>query len=246
MIKNILLELAFDGRDFKGYQYQIDQRTVEEELRKAINEITGENNRVIACGRTDAGVHARKFFINFLTASEISGRGFAYHLRPELPDDILAISSKEVELDFHARFSCKTKTYRYVINQERNPHPIYRSYMENISYKLDYDLLEKGLSLLKGDHDFKSFMKEDKNLKINTQRRIDDCYYELEENKLSIYFKANSFLHNQVRIMTGSLIELARGKISLDDFKTYFDKDNKKRANPALSPAGLYLWEVEY
>lgn len=246
MIKNILLELAFDGRDFKGYQYQIDQRTVEEELKKAINEITGENNRVIACGRTDAGVHARKFFINFLTASEISGMGFAYHLRPELPDDILAISSKEVELDFHARFSCKTKTYRYVINQERNPHPIYRSYMENISYKLDYDLLEKGLSLLKGDHDFKSFMKEDKNLKINTQRRIDDCYYELEENKLSIYFKANSFLHNQVRIMTGSLIELARGKISLDDFKTYFDKDNKKRANPALSPAGLYLWEVEY
>lgn len=246
MIKNILLELAFDGRDFKGYQYQIDQRTVEEELKKAINEITGENNRVIACGRTDAGVHARKFFINFLTASEISGRGFAYHLRPELPDDILAISSKEVGLDFHARFSCKTKTYRYVINQERNPHPIYRSYMENISYKLDYALLEKGLSLLKGDHDFKSFMKEDKNLKINTQRRIDDCYYELEENKLSIYFKANSFLHNQVRIMTGSLIELARGKISLDDFKTYFDKDNKKRANPALSPAGLYLWEVEY
>ena len=246
MIKNILLELAFDGRDFKGYQYQIDQRTVEEELKKAINEITGENNRVIACGRTDAGVHARKFFINFLTASEISGMGFAYHLRPELPDDILALSSKEVGLDFHARFSCKTKTYRYVINQERNLHPIYRSYMENISYKLDYDLLEKGLSLLKGDHDFKSFMKEDKNLKINTQRRIDDCYYELEENKLSIYFKANSFLHNQVRIMTGSLIELARGKISLDDFKTYFDKDNKKRANPALSPAGLYLWEVEY
>ena len=111
MIKNILLELAFDGRDFKGYQYQIDQRTVEEELKKAINEITGENNRVIACGRTDAGVHAKKFFINFLTASEISGRGFAYHLRPHLPDDILALVSKEVGLDFHARFSCKTKTY---------------------------------------------------------------------------------------------------------------------------------------
>ncbi len=246
MIKNILLELAFDGRDFKGYQYQIDQRTVEEELKKAINEITGENNRVIACGRTDAGVHARKFFINFLTASEISGSGFAYHLRPHLPDDILALASKEVGLDFHARFSCKTKTYRYVINLEKDPHPIFRSYMENISYKLDYDLLYQGLSLLKGDHDFKSFMKEDKNLEINTQRRIDDCYYELEKNKLSIYFKANSFLHNQVRIMTGSLIELARGKISMDDFKAYFDKDNKKRANPTLSPTGLYLWEVEY
>lgn len=246
MIKNVLLELAFDGRDFKGYQYQIDQRSVEEELKKAINEVTGEDNRVIACGRTDAGVHARRFFVNFLTASDISAKGFAYHLRPYLPDDILALSSKEVGLDFHARFSCKTKTYRYIINQEKDPHPIYRSYMENITYKLDYDLLDQGLSLLKGDHDFRLFMKEDKEIEINTLRRIDDCYFRREENRLSLYFKANSFLHNQVRIMTGSLIELARGKISLDDFKAYFDKDNMKRANPALSPAGLYLWEVEY
>ena len=246
MIKNVLLELAFDGRDFKGYQYQIDQRTVEEELKKAIDELTGEDNRVIACGRTDAGVHARRFYINFLTASDISGKGFAFHLRPLLPDDILPLSSKEVGLDFHARFSCKTKTYRYIINQEKDPHPIYRSYMENITYKLNYDLLNEGLELLKGDHDFRLFMKEDKEIEINTQRRIDDCYYKLEENKLSLYFKANSFLHNQVRIMTGSLVELARGKISLDDFRAYFDKDNNKRANPALSPAGLYLWEVEY
>lgn len=246
MIKNVLLELAFDGRDFKGYQYQIDQRTVEEELKKAIDELTGEDNRVIACGRTDAGVHARRFYINFLTASDISGKGFAFHLRPLLPDDILPLSSKEVGLDFHARFSCKTKTYRYIINQEKDPHPIYRSYMENITYKLNYDLLNEGLELLKGDHDFRLFMKEDKEIEINTQRRIDDCYCKLEENKLSLYFKANSFLHNQVRIMTGSLMELARGKISLDDFRAYFDKDNNKRANPALSPAGLYLWEVEY
>lgn len=246
MIKNVLLELAFDGRDFKGYQYQIDQRTVEEELKKAIDELTGEDNRVIACGRTDAGVHARRFYINFLTASDISGKGFAFHLRPLLPDDILPLSSKEVGLDFHARFSCKTKTYRYIITQEKDPHPIYRSYMENITYKLNYDLLNEGLELLKGDHDFRLFMKEDKEIEINTQRRIDDCYYKLEENKLSLYFKANSFLHNQVRIMTGSLVELARGKISLDDFRAYFDIDNNKRANPALSPAGLYLWEVEY
>lgn len=246
MIKNVLLELAFDGRDFKGYQYQIDQRTVEEELKKAIDELTGEDNRVIACGRTDSGVHARRFYINFLTASDISGKGFAFHLRPLLPDDILPLSSKEVGLDFHARFSCKTKTYRYIITQEKDPHPIYRSYMENITYKLNYDLLNEGLELLKGDHDFRLFMKEDKEIEINTQRRIDDCYYKVEENKLSLYFKANSFLHNQVRIMTGSLMELARGKISLDDFRAYFDKDNNKRANPALSPAGLYLWEVEY
>lgn len=246
MIKNVLVKLAFDGRDFKGYQYQVDQRSVEEEIKKAINEVTGEENRVIACGRTDAGVHAKTFYVNFLTACDVSPRGFAFHIQPFLPDDILAISSKEVGLDFHARFSCKSKTYKYVINQERNPHPLYRSYMENITYKLDYDKLAEGLEILKGDHDFRLFMKEDKNIEINTHRRIDDCYFNRYENRLEIFFKAESFLHNQVRIMTGSLIELARGKISLDDFKTYFDPKSKKRANPALSPVGLYLWEVEY
>lgn len=246
MIKNVLVELAFDGRDFKGYQYQIDQRTVEDEIKKAIHEVTGEDNRIIACGRTDSGVHARSFYVNFLTASSVSPRGFAYHIQPHLPEDILALSSKEVDLTFHARFSCKSKTYKYIINQEKNPHPIYRSYMENITYKLDYDKLGQGLEVLKGDHDFRLFMKEDKTLDINTHRKIDDCYYKREEARLEIFFKAESFLHNQVRIMTGSLTELARSKISLSDFKAYFDPESKVRANPALSPAGLYLWEVEY
>lgn len=246
MIKNVLINLAFDGRDFKGYQYQIDQRTVEEEIKKAIHEVTGEDNRIIACGRTDAGVHAKSFYINFLTACSVNPKGFAYHIQPYLPDDILALSSKEVGLDFHARFSCKSKTYKYIINQEKNPHPIYRSYMENITYKLDYDKLEKGLNILKGSHDYRLFMKEDKDLNINTKRRIDDCYFKKEENRLVLFFKAESFLHNQVRIMTGSLIELARGKISIEDYKKFFDPRSNVRANPALSPAGLYLWEVEY
>ena len=118
--------------------------------------------------------------------------------------------------------------------------------MENITYKLDYDKLEKGLDILKGSHDFRLFMKEDKNLDINTKRRIDDCYFKKEENSLVLFFKAESFLHNQVRIMTGSLIELARGKISIEDYKKFFDPKSNVRANPALSPAGLYLWEVEY
>ena len=246
MIRNVLINLSFDGRDFKGYQVQKDQRTVENELKCAIHEVTGEGNRIIACGRTDAGVHARNFYVNFLTASDISPQGMAYHIQPHLPDDILAISSCEVGLDFHARFSCKSKTYKYIIRQEKNPHPIYRSYMENITYKLDYDKLSVGLEILKGEHDFRLFMKEDKDLEINTKRKIDDCYFKRDEDRLEIFFKAESFLHNQVRIMTGSLVELARGKISLEDFKAYFDPKSKIRANPALSPVGLYLWEVEY
>ena len=246
MIRNILLKISYDGSNFHGYQYQEDYRSVEEEVKKAVNKVTGEDNRIIAAGRTDAGVHAYAQYINFLTASNVNPQAFKYHLDPHLPDDILAVESKEVDLSFHARFSAKTKTYKYIINRQKLMHPIHRNYMEQVTYKLDLNKLEAGLDILKGEHDFKSFMRSDKDLKINTVRKIDDCYFRQEADKLIIYFKANSFLHNQVRIMVGSLIELARGKISIEDYMAYFNPENKKRANPALSPAGLYLWSIDY
>lgn len=246
MIKNVLLEIAFDGSGFSGFQYQKDQRTIEEELKKAINKVTGEENRIISCGRTDAGVHAKSHFVNFLTATNINPKAFCFHIQPHLPDDILALSSKEVDLGFHARFSCKTKTYRYLIKQTKPVHPIYRNYLANIDYKLDYDKLGQGLKILEGEHDFRLFMKEDDKVEVNTLRTIDECFFIKERDELSLYFRANSFLHNQVRIMSGALIELARGRISIEDFEKFFDKESKTRANPALSPKGLYLWEVEY
>lgn len=246
MVKNILLKIAYDGTNFHGYQYQEGLRSVENEVKRAINKVTGEDNRIIAAGRTDAGVHAYAQYINFLTATNINPKAFKYHLDPFLPDDILALESSEVDLSFHARFSAKSKTYKYIINRTRLMHPIYRNYMEEVSYPLDLEQLARGLEILKGEHDFKAFMRADKDLKINTIRKIDDCYYEEDDSKLIIYFKANSFLHNQVRIMVGSLVELARGRLSISDFESYFDIENDKRANPALSPSGLYLWSIDY
>ena len=246
MIKNILLKIAYDGTDFHGFQYQEDLRNVEEELRNAINKVTGENNRIIAAGRTDSGVHAYAQHINFLTARNINPKAFKFHLDPYLPDDILALESKEVDLGFHARFCAKNKTYKYVINRKKVMHPIYRNYMQQVTYKLDLDKLQEGLDLLKGSHDFKSFMRVDKDLEINTNREIIDCYFKENGDLLEIYFMADSFLHNQVRIMTGSLIELSRGKITIDDFKEFLDPECNKKANPAFSPHGLYLWSIEY
>ena len=246
MIKNILLEIAYDGTNFHGYQFQQDLRNIESEVKAAINKVTGEDNRIIAAGRTDAGVHANSQFVNFLTASNINPRAFNFHLDPLLPDDILALSAREVDLGFHARFSAKSKTYRYVIYRKKVMHPIYRNYMEHITYPLDLEKLEAGLDMLKGEHDFKAFMRADKDLTINTIRKIDDCYFIETEDRIELFFRAESFLHNQVRIMAGSLIELARGRLSISDFANFFNKDNKRRANPALSPAGLYLWRVDY
>lgn len=246
MIKNVRLKISYDGTNFHGYQSQIALRNVEDEVKKAIQKVSGENNRIIAAGRTDAGVHAYAQYVNFLTASNINPKAFNFHLDPYLPDDILALEAREVPLDFHARFSALDKTYKYVIYTGKVMHPIYRNYMEHITYPLNIEKIKEGLEILKGEHDFKAFMRADKDLEINTIRKIDDAYLKLVDQKLEIYFTANSFLHNQVRIMCGSLIELGRGRLSIDDFKHYFHKDNKKRANPTLKAQGLYLWSINY
>lgn len=246
MIKNIRLKICYDGTNFHGFQAQNDVRNVEDELKKAIHKVTGENNRIIAAGRTDKGVHAYAQYVNFLTATNINANAFNFHLDPYLPNDILALEAKEMPLDFHARFSAIDKTYKYIIYTGKVMHPIHRNYMEHITYPLDSDIMKKGLQILKGKHDFKAFMRWDKDLEINTIREIKDCYLNIKGECIEIYFTANSFLHNQVRIMVGSLVELGRAKLSIDDFRAYLDKDNKKKANPTLNPEGLYLWSVNY
>lgn len=245
-IKNILLKIQYDGSGFSGYQIQPEKRSIQEELEKAIRKVTGENNRIIAAGRTDAGVHAIGQYVNFLTASKIRPDKFSFHLVPYLPDDILVLSSEEVDLNFHARFSAHKKTYRYVISTKKILHPIYRNYMENVTYKLDLDKLSEGLRLLQGEHDFKAFMFSQKDAIINTRRLIDKAYFIKDEDRIDLFFEGESFLHNQVRIMAGSLVELARGRISLEKFTSYLDPKNKERANPTLGPGGLYLERIEY
>lgn len=245
-MRNIALVIQYDGTNFKGYQKQRGERTVQEELEKAVRSLTGENNRIIGAGRTDAGVHASFQVVNFLTCSRIRPDKFYFHLVPLLPDDILPVASKEVDLNFHARFSAKEKTYRYLINLEKPMHPVYRNYMENITYKLDYDRLQEGLNLLKGRHDFSSFSVNDMEEGINPVREITRASYELSGKRLELYFSAESFLHNQVRMMAGSLIELSRGKLSLEDFEKFLDPACKKKATPSLRPGGLYLERIDF
>ena len=245
-IRNISLRLQYDGSGFFGYQIQKDRRSVQEELQKAVRKLTGETNRIIAAGRTDSGVHANFQLVNFLTASKIRPDKFSFHLKAYLPEDILILESKEEKKDFHARFSAKSKTYRYIISREKNMHPIYRKYRENITYKLNLEKIKEGLEILRGEHDFKAFMLNDKDDIINTRRTIDESYLIESDKILEFVFKGDSFLHNQVRIMAGSLIELGREKITLEKFKSYLDKNNKYKAGPTLSPSGLYLDNIEY
>lgn len=246
MVKNILVRVGYDGSAFHGWQANEGLRSVEGEIKKAVHEVTGEDNRIIGAGRTDRGVHAMGQVFNFLTATDIAPAAFKYKLEASLPDDIIVYESKEVAEGFHSRFSAKDKTYKYVVSRSKNLHPIYRNYVASYTYKLDLDILAKGLDCLVGDHDFVNFCVRDKTGEINTQRNIERAYFEEQDDRLIFTFKAPSFLHKQVRTMVGASLDLARGRVSMDYFGTYLDSSSGHKANPVMGPEGLYLCEVRY
>lgn len=244
-MKNIKLTISFDGSDFHGFQRQLDKRTVQEELEDAIYKVTKQRVNIIPCGRTDSGVHAYKHIVNFRIESSLPGESFKYKLRKYLPDDIAIISSEEVSFEFHARFDAKSKTYRYVICSE--DYPFYRNHKTYVKYDLDINKIKEGAKKLEGVHDYRAFIKwaDYKKEDVNSIRSIDKI--EIIENKEDIYFEftGQSFLHNQIRIMSGLLIDIGRGFRNISYIDEIFE-GKVKRAAKTYGPQGLYLMDVNY
>lgn len=242
-MKNIALEISFDGSNFHGFQIQPDARTIQGELEKALKEITKEDINLISCGRTDAGVHANYHVSNFLTELDMPAIAYKHKLDMLLPEDILVINSKEVDTEFNSRYDAKSKTYVYKIYNDKYMYPYLRDYMLHIKYNLDLDEMRKASKLLEGVHDFTPFMKlgQDK----DPIRSLDSINISKQNNLIEIEFKAQSFLHNQIRIMVGLLIDIGRGFRKADYVNEIFEK-NIKRAAKTYGPQGLYLTEVIY
>ena len=244
-MKNVKLTISFDGTDFHGFQRQVDKRTVQEELENAIYKVTKEKVNIIPCGRTDAGVHAYKHIVNFRIDTSLPGEAFKYKLRKYIPSDIKIIEAEEVDYNFHARFDAKSKTYRYVISRE--DYPFNRNYKTYVKYDLDVNKIKVAAKKLEGIHDFRAFMKwsDYKKEEVNSVRSIDKI--EIIENKDDIYFEfsGQSFLHNQIRIMSGLLIDVGRGFRDISYIDEIFE-GKVKRAAKTYGPQGLYLMDVSY
>lgn len=242
-MRNILLNISYDGSDFYGFQRQPDKRTVQGELERAIKEVTGEVVNLIPCGRTDAGVHAKEHISNFYTKSDLPDIAFKYYLRRHLPKDIEIIETKEVDINFHARFDAKSKIYRYIVSNSKVEYPYFRKYKTYISKNLDIQKMQIASKKLLGEHDFTAFMKwgDDK----NPIRKMDDIKIYRVNDDIYFEYEAESFLHNQIRIMTGLLIDIGRGFRDIDFIDDIFDK-KVERAAKTYGPEGLYLMEIHY
>ena len=240
-----LLTIEYDGTAYEGWQYQEGKPTIEGAIEDAIEHIIHERVTIYGSGRTDSGVHALRQKAHFDSERELDVQRLARAINYYLPLDIAIVRAERVADDFHARYNVRCKTYLYKIynGAERSPLRCGR-YMET-HYTLDIGAMRSALDMLKGVHDFKGFATAGSSVKT-TVREIYRADILTQGEEIYIYVGGSGFLYNMVRTIVGTLIDVGRGKRTLDEMKTLIDTGDIRLKGAVAPASGLYLYDVEY
>lgn len=244
-MRNIKLIIEYDGKEFGGWQKQPNKLNIQGEIERVIENITGEKVELIASGRTDAGVHAFAQVANFKTNSNIAIEKIPIAINSQVKNSIKIQNAEEVSLDFHSRYNCKKKTYRYIINNSKYGTAIYRNLSYHIPTKLDIEAMKKAIKYFEGEHDFKSFKSSGAGGK-STIRTIYSANIFTEGDNVAIDLTGNGFLYNMVRIIAGTLVDVGLGKLKPEEIPGIIEAKDRTKAGKTLPPYGLVLLKVEY
>lgn len=242
-MRNIKLILEYDGTNYHGWQLQSVGKTIQSELEKALLKLTQEQVKIFCAGRTDTGVHALGNVVNFKTESQLDITIFEKGLNRFLPQDIRVMKAEEVSFDFHARFSAKYRKYRYVISNKR--HAIERNYQWYCRYPLDFKSIQQASQYLIGEHDFQAFSKADPE-QPHYLSDVMALTWEQLGDRFIMEITANRFLHNMVRIIVGTMVEVGRGKLEPERIPEILASRDRRLAGKTVPPNGLILVEVGY
>ena len=244
-MRNIKLTIEYDGKDFNGWQKQPNKLNIQGEIERAIEEITGESINLIASGRTDAGVHSLGQVANFKTSSNIPLEKIPIAINTKLKRSIRIINAEEVNENFHSRYSCKKKTYKYIINNSENGTAVYRNLQYNFSQKLNEIRMNEAMQYFMGEHDFRGFKASGTSSKSSV-RKIYSGSVNREKDLIIIQITGNGFLYNMVKIIAGTIVEVELGKIKPEEIEKIIDTGDRQKAGKTLPPQGLYLVSVDY
>ncbi len=240
-MKNIAMRIKFDGGAYHGWQFQENAVTVQETIESALLKTCGERVRVTGCSRTDAGVHALDYVLNFKSDTKIPTERLPYALNYRLPRDITATEAWIADDNFNARFSAKGKRYIYLINNDVFKSPFLERYSWHFPYKLDLESMERAAEHFHGVHDFRGFMASG-GQQNTTVRTVRICSAErIFQNIIKITVEADAFLYNMVRIITGTLVGAGCGKIRPEDISDIIKSGDRRRAGSTAPPQGLFL-----
>ncbi|MDE5605081.1 MAG: tRNA pseudouridine(38-40) synthase TruA [Eubacterium sp.] len=244
-MRNLLVEISYDGSNYHGWQVQKNALTVQEVFQNAVEKVFCERIDIKGCSRTDSGVHANSYFVNFKTDKTIPADKVVMALNTYLPKDVAVLSCKEVFEDFHARYSVQSKEYVYKLYNGKIRNPFYNNYAFHYRYPINVDYLNEQAKAFIGTYDFSGFCSSNSDVE-DTVRTVKN--FEVSRDGDMVYFtvEADGFLYNMVRIMVGTLIFINEGKIKANELKEIIESKNRKRAGKTAPPQGLYLNRVNY
>lgn len=253
-MRNIRLQIAFDGSSYCGWQRQLNGETIQGVLENRLSRMCDARISLHAAGRTDAGVHALGMVANFHTKGTVPVEAFHRGLNSMLPADIRIIEALEVDAGFHSRYSAVAKTYRYDLFSGILQLPQTRLYVAHLPGPFDPEKARSGLAVITGTHDFSSFERSGSRDMTRTDGRgavrtifsssctpcpdQDDCW--------SFSFTGDGFLRQMVRNLVGTLVEVARGKISTDGISQILAAKDRNLAAASAPACGLFLEKVHY
>ena len=239
------MTFSYDGTRYHGWQIQPNGVSVQEKLQEALSTLLREPIVVTGAGRTDAGVHARMMVAHFdWEGAVIDGQQLAYKLNRLLPYDIAVSKVEPVSEEMHARFSAKSRMYRYYIHTVKDPFQ--RAYSCEIHYPLDFAKMNEAAKILTTYEDFGAFCKSGADVKT-TFCDVTKAEW-VQTSPTSWYFeiRANRFLRNMVRAVVGTLIEVGRGRLSIDDFKKVIEGKQRSDAGESMPGNALFLEDIVY
>ena len=244
-MQNFKLVLEYDGSKFSGWQRQANVRTVQEEIEKAFEQVLGFHVNVIGAGRTDAGVHARGQVANVRIDDHPLAPGeIVAFLGGIFPRDIVCHSVENVPETFHARFDAIQRTYSYSITQHKIA--IGRAYSWHIHRGLNHDAMQHAAQIILGEQDFTAFSKENPEV-TNRVCTVSKSHWSVTNTSLSYTITAERFVYSMVRALVGAMVNVGRGRITVEDFLHILEsRDRKLNKNPLAPPHGLCLERVEY
>ena len=244
MVKRYFIWLSYDGTNYHGWQVQPNGISVQGELQRVLSTLLRQDVSITGAGRTDAGVHARVMAAHFDFEGDIDCQQLAYKMNRMLPQDIVVDRIEEVSIDMHARFSATERTYHYYIHTRKDP--FLRHYSCEIHYPLDFAAMNEAGRILTTYEDFGAFCKAHSDVKTTLCHVTRAEWIQTGENTWYFVITANRFLRNMVRAVVGTLVDVGRGRLSLEDFRKVIEGKRRSDAGDSMPGNALFLEDVRY
>ena len=240
------ITLSYDGTRYHGWQVQPNGPSVQEKLQWALSTILRQEDiQVTGAGRTDAGVHARMMVAHFdVETMNFELQDLTYKLNRLLPQDIAIQKIEPVSDEMHARFSATSRTYHYYIHTVKDP--FLRAYSCELHYPLDFQRMNEAAAILMTYDDFGAFCKAHADVKTTLCHITVAQWHQTSTTSWYFEITANRFLRNMVRAVVGTLIDVGRGRLSLDDFRKVIEGKRRTEAGESMPANALFLEEVKY